>query len=1024
MSNELRFDGKVVIVTGAGNGLGRSHALAFAKRGAKVVVNDLGGGFTGGGKSSAAADKVVEEIKAAGGQAVANYDSVEDGDKIVRTAMDAFGAVDVLVNNAGILRDTSFQKMTQEDWDLIYKVHVLGAFRCTHAVWNHMRDKGYGRIIFTASAAGIYGNFGQANYSMAKLGLHGFAQTLAIEGKKKNVIVNSIAPIAGSRMTETVLPKELVDALKPEYVTPLVLWLCHESNQDTGGLYEVGGGFMGKLRWERAQGKMFKLGRDITPEQVKNAWNDISGFEKTTHPADVASSMQPILGNLQSKSKGGNEFIDVDEALGYEFPPLTSSYDERDLAIYALGVGAARNPLDDKELKTVYEMHGDGFVALPTFAVTPPLKVMMEEAKKGAKAPGLNYGFDRVLHGEQYLEVKRPLPPRAKLTHKAKIKDIFDKGKHALVVQAVTTYDETGQELFYNEFTTFVRGAGGWGGERGPSAEVNVPPDREPDAEVTEKIPENQALLYRLSGDWNPLHADPSFARAFGFDRPILHGLCTFGYAARHVISKFAPNGDPRFFKSIKVRFAEPVFPGETVRTEMWKEGDKIVFRTSVVERDVGRTPERSEGSAAAPTTTGSARERVVISNAAVELYKEIPKAAAPKATAPAAAAGAASSGPTSKDVFAVIKAYLADNPDMVKSVGTTFQFLLKNPDSAYLIDIKDKGTVIEGKADKADVTLEISDSDFMDLTSGKADAQKLYFGGKLKISGNVMASQKLQFLAKIDKQKYAHVVTGGGAAAPAAGGAGAAAPDPGSFTSADVFVAIDDHIKRTSGIVQKIGTTFQFKLKNPDAEYFVDVKNGTGGVTKGAGEKPDVTLEISDGDFMDMTSGKADPQKLYFGGKLKISGNVMASQKLMFLKDVKPDQALEAIKKARAAAGGGAQAAAPAQKKETLLPQIFKAIEDRIAKNGGLVKEVGAVVHVNVKDSGTAWTLDLKSGSGSAKNGAEGKADTTLTFDEEALVELAKGTESLQSLYQRGRMRVDGDVRPATRLGFLKQLI
>jgi 3-hydroxyacyl-CoA dehydrogenase/3a,7a,12a-trihydroxy-5b-cholest-24-enoyl-CoA hydratase len=997
MSNELRFDGKVVIVTGAGNGLGRSHALAFAKRGAKVVVNDLGGGFTGGGKSSAAADKVVEEIKAAGGQAVANYDSVEDGDKIVKTAIDAFGGVDVLVNNAGILRDTSFQKMSQEDWDLIYKVHVLGAFRCTQAVWNHMRDKGYGRIIFTASAAGIYGNFGQANYSMAKLGLHGFSQTLAIEGKKKNVIVNAIAPIAGSRMTETVLPKELIDALKPEYVTPLVVALCHESNQDTGGLYEVGGGFMGKLRWERAQGKTFKLGRDITAEQVKNAWNDISGFEKSTHPTDITSSMQPILGNLKSQAKGGNEFIDVDEALGYEFPAQTSSYDERDLAIYALGVGAAHNPLDDKELKLVYENHGDGFLALPTFAVTPPLKMMMEQAKKGAKAPGLNYGFDRVLHGEQYLEVRRPLPANTKLTHKAKVKDIFDKGKHALVVTSVSTTDETGQELFYNEFTTFVRGAGGWGGERGPSAEVNVAPDRKPDAEVSEKIPENQALLYRLSGDWNPLHADPNFAKAFGFDKPILHGLCTFGYAARHVISKYAPNGDPRYFKSIKVRFADTVFPGDTIKTEMWKEGDKIVFRTTVPER--GKT---------------------VISNAAIELYKEIPKAAAPKATAPAAAA--ASSGPSSRDVFAVIKAFLADNPDMVKSTQTTFQFLLKNPDSAYLIDMKDKGTVVEGKGEKPDVTLEIADADFLDMTSGKADAQKLYFGGKLKISGNVMASQKLQFLAKIDKQKYAHVVGGGGAAAPSAGGG---APEPGAFTSADVFVAIDDHLKRTSGIVQKIATTFQFKIKNPDAEYFIDVKNGTGGVTKGAGDKPDVTLEISDADFMDMTSGKADAQKLYFGGKLKISGNVMASQKLMFLKDVKPEQALDAIKKARAASGGGAaQTSAPAATKESLLPKIFKAIEDRIAKNGGLVKEVGAVVHVNVKDANTVWTLDFKSGNGSAKSGAQGKADTTLVLDEEALVELAKGTETAQSLYQRGRIRVDGDVRPATRLSFLKQLI
>ena len=237
MDSQLRFDGRVAIITGAGQGLGRSHALLLASRGAKVVVNDLGGGAQGGGKSSAAADKVVDEIKAAGGEAVANYDSVEDGAKIVQTALDHFKRLDIIVNNAGILRDSSFQKMTPEDWDLIYRVHVLGAFRVTHAAWNHMREAGYGRILFTSSAAGIYGNFGQANYSMAKLGLVGLANTLAVEGAKKNILVNVIAPIAGSRLTETILPKEVVDALKPEYVSPLVAYLCHESCQEKGGLF-------------------------------------------------------------------------------------------------------------------------------------------------------------------------------------------------------------------------------------------------------------------------------------------------------------------------------------------------------------------------------------------------------------------------------------------------------------------------------------------------------------------------------------------------------------------------------------------------------------------------------------------------------------------------------------------------------------------------------------------------------------------------------------------------------------------
>src|SRR5579859_6939322 len=791
---DLRFDNRVVIVTGAGNGLGRSHALLFGSRGAKVVVNDLGGGHTGGGKSSAAADKVVAEIKAAGGDAVANYDSVEDGAKIIQTALDTWKRVDIVVNNAGILRDTSFQKMSQEDWDLIYRVHVLGAFRVAHAAWNHMREAGYGRIVNTASAAGIYGNFGQANYSMAKLGLHGLAQTLAIEGKKRGVHVNTIAPIAGSRMTETVLPPDLLAALKPELVSPLVAWLCHESCEETGSLFEIGGGFVGKLRWERTQGALFRLSRPLTPEAVQAKWSAIVDFGKSTYPTSVTESMQPILGNLgTAKGKGGNQYIDVDEALGYEQPPVTGSFDERDLAIYALGVGAARDPLDAKELSYVYEMSGEGFKMLPTFPVAPALKAVFDLAKEGKQAPGLHYGFDRVLHGEQYTEIRAPWPTHGKLTHRIKIKDIFDKGdKGALVINAITTTDESGAELAYNEVTTFVRGAGGWGGDRGPSADVNVAPSRAPDAVVEEKTSPNQALLYRLSGDWNPLHAEPGFAKNFGFERPILHGLCTFGFAGRHVISKFCPGGDPRFFKSIKVRFADSVFPGETLVTEMWKESDtKIVFRTKVKERD-----------------------KVVISNAAVELFKELPKKAE-KPAAKAAAAAGAPVGPesfTSADIFVGIEDHVARHPELVSGIGKVFVFKLTGPDSAWTVDLKNGAGSVKAGAGAADCTLELADSDFMAMTGGKADPMKLYMGGKLKITGDLMASQKLSFLQKIDQAKAAEAImrkrgAGGGAAAaaPAAAGGGggaAAAVDPASFGSGDVFVAIEDHVARNPDLV------------------------------------------------------------------------------------------------------------------------------------------------------------------------------------------------------------------------------
>ena len=245
----LRFDGKVAIVTGAGAGLGRAYAMLLASRGAKVVVNDLGASVKGEGGSSKAADIVVAEIKKAGGVAVANYDSVVDGEKIVKTAVDAFGTVDIVINNAGILRDVSFMKMTDNDWDLIMQVHLKGSYSVARAAWNIMRDKGYGRIVNTGSSSGLYGSFGQVNYSAAKMAMHGFSQALAKEGEKRNIRTNTICPLAASRMTETVLPKEVLENIKPEFVAPLVAFLCHESSEENGGLFEVGAGYVAKLRW-------------------------------------------------------------------------------------------------------------------------------------------------------------------------------------------------------------------------------------------------------------------------------------------------------------------------------------------------------------------------------------------------------------------------------------------------------------------------------------------------------------------------------------------------------------------------------------------------------------------------------------------------------------------------------------------------------------------------------------------------------------------------------------------------------
>ena len=299
MSDAIRFENQVVIVTGAGGGLGRAHALLFAKHGAKVVVNDLGGSTHGEGANASAADKVVAEIRAAGGEAVANHDSVTDGGKIVQCALDSFGRVDVVVNNAGILRDKSFVKMEDADWDLVYKVHVEGAYKVTHAAWPHLREQGFGRVIFTASTSGIYGNFGQSNYGMAKLGLYGLTRTLAIEGRKNNVLVNAIAPTGGTRMTEGLIPPQVFEQLKPELVSPLVVYLGSEQCKDTGGLYEVGGGWMGKVRWERSLGAGFDPREGFSPEDVAASWKQIGDFEGAVHPDDNVTALREMMANLQ-----------------------------------------------------------------------------------------------------------------------------------------------------------------------------------------------------------------------------------------------------------------------------------------------------------------------------------------------------------------------------------------------------------------------------------------------------------------------------------------------------------------------------------------------------------------------------------------------------------------------------------------------------------------------------------------------------------------------------------------------------
>ncbi|MFW5748369.1 MAG: MaoC/PaaZ C-terminal domain-containing protein [Chloroflexota bacterium] len=273
----------------------------------------------------------------------------------------------------------------------------------------------------------------------------------------------------------------------------------------------------------------------------------------------------------------------VQEIVGKPQPSFTYSYTTRDVSLYALGVGAPADWLDQDELQFVYELTDQGFKALPSFAVIYGSE-QIHQILSG-RIGEIQFNPMMLVHGEQAVAIRKPLPVAATITCHPRISAIYDKGSGMLVVTELDCQDTKGETVAVLESSMFIRGMGGFGGERGTSEKTNIPPERAPDAVMTEKTLEKQALVYRLSGDINPLHADPKMAAIGDFDRPILHGLCTFGFAMRAVLKHFCDN-DPSRFKAARVRFSKHVFPGETLITEMWKEGDTVIFQTKVQERD------------------------------------------------------------------------------------------------------------------------------------------------------------------------------------------------------------------------------------------------------------------------------------------------------------------------------------------------------------------------------------------------------------------------------------------------------
>lgn len=562
---------KVVVITGAGGGLGRSHAQWFARYGAKLVINDI--------RNPTDVVAELNEMFGAGTAVADTHDIVSQAFQVIETALKSFGRVDVLVNNAGILRDRSFKKMTDQEWFDVLKVHLTATFAMSKAAWPVFVKQKSGYIINTTSTSGIYGNFGQANYAAAKAAILGFSKTIALEGFKRGIRVNVIAPHAETAMTKTIFTqRELINHFDASQVSPFVVLLASGELQTlcgakgvNGQLFEVGGGWCGQTRWQRSKG-FVAVDDPVEPELLRANWSEVTNFKGDTfNPSSTEDSSMAILQSVQN-AQMGTKSKDI------------FKYTSKDCILYNLGLGAS-----SKELKYVYE-NDPNFQVLPSFVVIPFMS-NISPLKMDRLVDNFNYSM--LLHGEQYFKLYEcPLPTQGSLKTIAEPLQVSDKGgKAAVIIGGFKTYDsKTNKLLAYNEGTFFIRGAREAKnrkpikGERAKFATkvFKAPANRPPDFETEVKTDEDQAALYRLSGDYNPLHIDPKVAKSVKFPRPILHGLCTLGVSAKALLEHFGA------YDELKVRFTNVVFPGDKLKIRAWKEDNgTVIFQTVDVNRNV-----------------------------------------------------------------------------------------------------------------------------------------------------------------------------------------------------------------------------------------------------------------------------------------------------------------------------------------------------------------------------------------------------------------------------------------------------
>ncbi|XP_023242618.1 peroxisomal multifunctional enzyme type 2-like [Centruroides sculpturatus] len=982
----LNFTGRVAVVTGAGGGLGRHYALELAERGASVVVNDLGGDRAGQGKGSLAADKVVQEIRKKGGKAIPDYNSVEEGDKIVATAIKNFGRIDILINNAGILRDKSFLNMTIEEWDMVHRVHLRGAFLITKAAWPYFRKQNYGKVIMTASSAGIYGNFGQANYSSAKLGLVGLSKTLAIEGAKYGIHCNTIIPVAASRLTEDVLPEELFTQLKPELVSPVVTWLCHETCLENGGVFEAAGGWIGKFQWQRSIGKAFQSG-SLTPENVRDNWKEITDLNGATSPLTVQEEMQELIeamtGQLQVKHSSS--------ANGAKY-----TYTPDSAILYALGIGVSSK--QDDYLNFLYE-GSENFSVLPTFGILPGMCAVFDFTPFQEEMQRLNADPTKMLHGEQYLELYQPLNPAGTLYSTCRLVDTIDKGSGAVIVADVDTFNENGEKVAYNQWVVFLVGAGNFGGKRNSEKikAVLPTPNRPADSVIEETTHIDQAALYRLSGDKNPIHIDPVFASLGGYSKPIMHGLCSLGFAARHVLKQYA-NNDVKKFKAIKARFARPIEPGQTIRTEMWNEGGRVYFQSSVAETNK-------------PLLSGGYVDFVTA------LPTEVPK-----------------SNVTLKSdaVFLEIGRRLQGMPELASKIKAIYQWnILKNGQKAsqWIVDLKNgQGSVYRGEAknEKPGCVLTLDDDDIISLASGKMDAQKAFMTGKLKISGNLFLAEKLRPLLNGRTNNNQNNKNNN----PSNDDNSKKNPQ---LKSDQIFMGMRDLIKSNPDLSKRIQKIYQWNINKDGklaSQWTLDLKTDSGDLYRGVPKsgKANCTLILEDDLFADISNGKVDPQKAFMSGKFKIQGEILATQRLQDVWKSSPPVQKKPVPTEKVEINKSENSTIeepPSYLKADILFGIFA---ERLHEEPDLAKKMKMVYHWTIlkdKKKATEWTIDLKTEKGAIYKGPpKTKPDVTLIAEDEDLIMLLLGKLNPQRAFMTGRLRIKGNIMLTQKLHQLWQEI